>query len=140
MVRKSKKRKQSKPSTKETTTASKYAIPAIHCRQLHVWCQANNIELKSGLYARVGDVVICSDGGKNFDKPDDLGTVISICPAGATQSLEKIDGKAHPDGAWAHIYVLTYKKQRKNSKKTLTCSLNLIGLLLRNYCTAPVIL
>lgn len=76
------------------------------------WCKANNIELKGGEHAKVGDIVICSYKGEDFENPGDLGTVLKVCKK---QKLVAKKGEKHPDGTVGHIFVLTYKKQKKGA-------------------------
>ena len=96
-------------------------MSTINCCEVFDWCIKNKIKLKDGIYARLGDIVLCSDDDKHFDEPCDLDRVVEKCPAGANQPLETMkDGSSHPDGAWAHVYVITYKKQKVNTRKTFT--------------------
>ena len=114
-------RKRKIQSVKRAAPAIRYAMSSINCCEVFQWCTKNKVQLKDGIYARLGDIVLCSDEGKHFDEPCDLGRVVEKYPAGATQPLEKMkDGSSHPDGAWAHVYVLTYKKQKVNTRKNLT--------------------
>ena len=82
------------------------------------WCQENDVILKNGAAAQVGSIVICSDQGKDFTSPDELGKVLHVR---TEQKLVGSRGKAHPDGDVGHLYVLTYKKQKFASKKKIEC-------------------
>ena len=56
--------------------------------------------------------MICSYKGEDFENPGDLGTVLKVCKK---QKLVPKKGEKHPDGTVGHIFVLTYKKQKKGS-------------------------
>ena len=100
--------------------ATKFAAACVSSN-LIAWCLKNGITLKGGMKAHVGDIVICSDGGEDFSKPDVVGRVLLRVPAGSRQPLVNRKGGAHPDGEYGHIFVLDYNKTRKPKKSDMPC-------------------
>ena len=87
--------------------------------EIFKWCAENNVKLKDGSVAEVGDIVLCSDGGNDFNDPCDLGKVVQIVKSG--QKLIGTKGKPHPDGEVGYMYVLSFKKQKLSRKPLEKC-------------------
>ena len=81
---------------------------------LQTWCDKNSVQLRGGNDVQVGDIIIASDKGKDFGSPCDMGKVLRVTKE---TKLVGAGGKAHPDGPVGHIYVLSYKRQKKTRKK-----------------------
>ena len=112
-------------------TLKKFTSPRIS-KDLIKWCKENNVTLKSGCHSKKGDIVICSDGGKNFFKPCVIGRVLFRCPAGSHKVLKGKKGKPHPDGDKGAIFVLDWRKQKKpRGRLASKCHI-------RNYYPAPL--
>ena len=97
---------------------------------LQKFCADNSVKLRGGNDAQVGDIIICSDKGQDFGSPCDMGRVLRVAKDG--QRLVGKDGKSHPDGPVGHVYVLSYKRQKKSRKK-LECRCSSSSRLLIRY-------
>lgn len=111
------KAKSNKPTTKFITT------PFVSHDTIE-WCAKNNVTLMNGMHCKVGDVVICSDGGHDFAHPCVLGRVTFVCPAGSHQVLVGKNGQPHIDGEMGHVFVNCHKKQKAAKHKDLSGTLN----------------
>ena len=76
------------------------------------WLAEHDLEMRNGFEAQKGDIVICSVNG-NWSDPCDMGKVLKVCPKGVNLP------RGHRDGPVAHVYVLTYKKQKLRGRKKL---------------------
>ena len=112
----------------------KYVTPRIS-KDLMQFCDSNEITLKTGCYAKEGDVVICSDDGADFVKPCVIGRVIFRCPAGSHQVLKGKKGKSHPDGDRGQIFVLDWRKQKKPRKRDMPSTYHLYVITILDLCT-----
>ena len=77
------------------------------------WCKANNIELKGGEHAKVGDIVICSYKGEDFENPGDLDTVLKVCKK---QKLVAKKGKNIPMGL-SDTYSCSLTRSKKKDQE-----------------------
>lgn len=97
---------------------AKYTTPYISAG-LVKWCTKNKVELKNGFHCKLNDIVICSDGGRDFTNPCVLGKVDFVVPAGSRMPLVGKNGNEHVDGKYGHVFVRCHKKINKGRYKNI---------------------